>query len=77
MKKPLVIVAIVLGIAFVVLAFVYWTTPANALPSFFPGYDPALATVHFKHGLASLILAILLFIYAWFATGPSTKKKAQ
>jgi len=33
-----------------------------------------MAGVHFKHGLASIILAILLFIYAWFATG---KKKSR
>jgi hypothetical protein len=74
MKKLLAALALVLGIVFVVLAFVYWTTPASALPSFFPGYDPTMAGVHFKHGLASLILAILLFIYTWFATG---KKRAS
>ena len=72
MKKALSVVAIVLGIGFVILAVIYWSTPANNLPSFFPGYDPAMVGVHFKHGLASLILAILLFIYAWFNTG---KKK--
>ena len=74
MSKKLAIVAVVLGVVFLALAFVYWTTPASGLPSFFPGYDPAMAGVHFKHGLASLILAILLFIYAWFATG---KKKGR
>ena len=72
MKRALAIIAVLLGILFVVLAFIYWTTPASGLPSYFPGYDPAMAGIHFKHGLASLILAILLFVYAWFATG---KKK--
>jgi hypothetical protein len=75
MKKSLAVVAIVLGIVFVVLAFVYWTTPASSLPSYLPGYNPAMAGVHFKHGLASIILAALLFIYAWFATGK--KNRAQ
>ena len=72
MKRAGALIAVLLGILFIILAFIYWTTPANALPSFLPGYDPAMAAVHFKHGLASLILAALLFIYAWFATG---KKK--
>ena len=76
MKKTLAISAVVLGVVFLALAFVYWTTPASALPSYLPGYDPAMAGVHFKHGLAALILAILLFIYTWFATGPGTKKKS-
>ena len=73
MNKKLGVAAVVLGILFLGLAIFYWMTPASALPSFFPGYDPAMAGVHFKHGLAALILAILLFIYAWFATG---KKKS-
>lgn len=69
MKKAMTVVAILLGIVFLALAIVYWTTPASGLPTYFPGYDPTMASVHFKHGLASLILAALLFIYAWFATG--------
>lgn len=73
MNKRLAVAAIVLGIVFLGLSFVYWTVPASGLPSFLPGYTPGLATIHFKHGLVSFILAILLFIYAWFATG---KKKA-
>jgi len=72
MMKTLGIIAIVLGIVFLALAFVYWTTPASGLPHFFPGYDSALAAVHFKHGSAALILVVLLFIFAWFAT--ATKK---
>ena len=69
MSKKLGIVAIILGILFVGLAIFYWMTPANSLPTFMPGFDPAMTGVHFKHGLASLILGLLLFTYAWFATG--------
>jgi hypothetical protein len=72
MKKTLVILSVVLGIVFLGLAALYWSVPANALPSFLPGYDPAMASIHFKHGLLALILAVLLFLYAWFMTG---KKK--
>lgn len=73
MKRAMAISAVLLGIVFLGLAIVYWTTPASALPSFFPGYDPAMAGVHFKHGLLALILAVLLFIYAWFATGKKNR----
>jgi len=58
----------VLGVVFVILAVVYWTTPAGSLPVFFPGYAVGSAVVHFKHGLASLILGIACLILAWFGT---------
>jgi hypothetical protein len=69
MKKILPVCAIILGIVFIGIAFVYLLTPANGLPSFMPGYDPALGTMHFKHGLAAFLLGLLSFVYAWFATG--------
>lgn len=72
--KPLAIIAVVLGVLCVGLAIYYWVTPANTLPSFFPGYDAAMTGIHFKHGLAALILGVLLFVYAWFSTG---KKNAS
>lgn len=69
MKKAIIVLALLLGIVFLILTFVYWTTPASGLPTYLPGYNPAMATPHFKHGLLALILAVLSFIYAWFATG--------
>ncbi len=68
-NKMLAIGGVILGVVLVVVAFIYWFTPANALPSFFPGHDPSLATPHFKHGLASLLLGLALFAFAWFRTG--------
>jgi hypothetical protein len=69
MRKTITISAAVLGVIFVVLAIVYWTTPANALPTFFPGYDPSLASVHLKHGFAALILGLAAFVFVWFRSG--------
>lgn len=63
----------ILGIAFVVLAVYYWMTPAGSLPAFFPGYVAGEAHIHLKHGLASLIVGIACFIFAWFGTA----KKAR
>jgi len=69
MHKSLAIIAGILGVVFLILAFVYWTTPASSLPTYLPGYDPAMGGIHFKHGLAALIVAVGLFIVVWFKTG--------
>jgi len=65
-------VLILLGVICVVVAVVYWTQPASALPSFFPGADAASAAKHTKHGIAALGLGAVLFLGAWMTTG-STK----
>ncbi len=63
---------LVLGVICVGIAVVYWTQPANALPSFFPGTDTANAAKHTKHGIAALGLGVVLFIGAWMTTGSKT-----
>ncbi len=65
-NKPLVIGSIILGIIFIILAGMYWFMAAGSLPTFMPGYEAGVTTIHIKHGLASLILALALFIFAWF-----------
>jgi hypothetical protein len=72
MKKTLSIIAVIFGIGCLIAAYVYWTTPANMLPSFMPGFDPSLAGVHVKHGIAALVVGVALFVFAWFYSG---KKK--
>jgi hypothetical protein len=72
MKKLLTVLAVILGIVFLGLAWLYWSTPANVLPTYLPGYDASALTVHFKHGLGALIVALGLFVFAWFESG---KKK--
>lgn len=73
-KKVLMMIAVLLGIIFLVLAFLYFTKPANALPSFVPGYDASLTTIHTKHGIGMVILAFGSFAFAWFKSG---KKSAS
>jgi hypothetical protein len=68
MKKTFIILSLFFGTLFVIAAFFYWLVPADALPMFVPGYDATMATPHFKHGLASLVVGLALFIYAWFAS---------
>ena len=38
-RKPLALLAVVLGIALIAIAVVYWVEPARSLPSFFPGHQ--------------------------------------
>jgi amino acid permease len=71
MNKTLIIsLAVVVAIACLVLAGVYWTYPANQLPHWLPGYNATDTAPHVKHGLAALILAVAAGIFAWFQTGP-------
>lgn len=73
MNKSLISIAVLLGIIFLIAAFVYFTTPANTLPNFFPGHDAHILTHHYKHGIGALLLSVACFIFAWFQSG---KKKS-
>jgi len=68
-KKLLTYGSVVLGIVFIIITIIYWSKTAGSLPTYFPGYEVGSATVHFKHGLASLILGLGLFVLAWFKSG--------
>jgi drug/metabolite transporter (DMT)-like permease len=73
-RKWLVTLAVVLGIALVVIAAVYWAEPARSLPSFFPGHEAGSDHHHVKHGIAAFLVGLACFVFAWFNTGP--KKSA-
>jgi len=66
----LVIAAGIGALVLIALAVVYWVEPSGSLPSFFPGYQAGSTHVHFKHGLACLLLGLVLGVYVWFRTGP-------
>ncbi|MBV8303608.1 MAG: hypothetical protein JOZ04_05325 [Acidimicrobiia bacterium] len=69
--RPLTWLLIAAAIVFVALAIFYFVTPANQLPSMFPGYSKALTRHHTKHGLAALGVAAVCLIGAWFTTAPA------
>jgi amino acid transporter len=73
-RKWLVALAVVLGIALVAVAAVYWAEPARSLPSFFPGHQAGSNHHHVKHGIAAFLVGLACFAFAWFNTGP--KKRA-
>lgn len=64
------IAAVVVGVLLVAVAVVYWVAPASSLPGFFPGHEAGSDHHHFKHGIAAFVVALGLFAYAWFQTGP-------
>jgi hypothetical protein len=75
-NRLIVIACVVVGIALVALAFLYWTVEAKSLPAFLPGYQSGSTTIHTKHGIAAFLLGIGAFVLAWFQSGPR-KRGAQ
>jgi Na+(H+)/acetate symporter ActP len=69
MGKPAAIVAAIVGLLFCVVAVIYMTQPASALPSFLPGHGPGLLH-HTKHGILALVVGLACFVAAWFLSGP-------
>jgi len=68
--RLLVALAVIVGIALIVIAIVYWAEPAKSLPSFFPGHQAGSSHHHVKHGIASFFVGLAALVFAWFRTGP-------
>jgi hypothetical protein len=74
MRKSIMFwIGVALPVIFLAIAVYYWVTPAGSLAPFVPGYESGSSTVHFKHGLAAAILALLAGVYAWFQSAPQNK----
>lgn len=71
--RKLVIPAAVLGVALIAVAIVYFADTASSLPSFFPGHQSGSTHHHTKHGIAALVVALGLFAFAWFQSGPKNR----
>lgn len=68
--RLLVALAVVIGIVLIVIAVIYWAEPAKSLPSFFPGHQAGSTHHHAKHGIASFLVGLACFAFAWFRSGP-------
>ncbi len=73
-RTPIVL-AVVAGIALLIVAVIYWAEPAGSLPSFFPGHQAGDSEHHVKHGIAALVLALACFVFAWFKSGPRESRR--
>ena len=67
--RPLTILLIVLGVAFVAVAIYYWVTPAGSLASFVPGHAAGSGHIHVKHGIAAMFAGVVCFLGAWMVSG--------
>ena len=74
-NSVLTIIAVILGIALIAVAFVYWIEPASSLPSWLPGHTAGSSHHHTKHGIAAFLLGVACLVFAWFRSAP--KKKEQ
>lgn len=68
-KKAVAILAVIIGIGFLVAGVVYATHSASTLPHFYPGYEAGSSHVHTKHAIASFLLGLAALIFAWFQSG--------
>jgi hypothetical protein len=68
--RLLVVLAVIVGIALIAIAIVYWAEPAKSLPGFFPGHQAGSGHHHVKHGIAAFFVGVAALVFAWFQTGP-------
>jgi cell division protein FtsW (lipid II flippase) len=59
------LIAIVLGLACVGLAVIYFTMPADQLPAFLPGHEAGVMRIHTKHGAIAAAGGIVLLAMGW------------
>jgi drug/metabolite transporter (DMT)-like permease len=59
----------VLGLVCIVVGIVYLAEPAHSLPSFFPGHTAHGSKPRTKHGIAALIVGVVLLAGAWLTSG--------
>jgi hypothetical protein len=71
-SRLLTAAAVVVGVALIVVAVVYWVEPARSLPGFFPGHTSGSNHHHVKHGIAALVVGLAVLAFGWFQSGPRT-----
>jgi hypothetical protein len=49
-----------LGVVLLVVAAVYFLMPADQLPGFFPGHEAGVTRMHYKHGIATGVVGVVL-----------------
>ena len=69
LARLLVPAAVIVGLALIAVAVVYWIEPAKSLPGFFPGHETGSSRHHVKHGIAALVVGLAVLAFAWFQSG--------
>ena len=64
----------IIGILLVVAAVVYFAEPAHSLPSFFPGHTTHGTKARTKHGIAALVVGLIVLALAWISRGRRSRR---
>jgi hypothetical protein len=75
-NRALAVAGLLVGVALIAVAAVYWAEPARSLPSWFPGHEAGSNHHHVKHGIAALVVGLAALAFAWFQTGPRPTSRA-
>jgi hypothetical protein len=76
-QRSLVIAGVLAGIFFIAISIMYFTVPPKSLPvPNFLGHESGVSAVHIKHGVASFLVGLACFAFAWFQSGPK-RERAQ
>jgi hypothetical protein len=74
-QRLLVLGGIAAGVIFIAIAIMYWTVPPKSLPlPNFLGHENGVSAVHVKHGVASFLVGLACFAFAWFQSGPKKRQ---
>jgi hypothetical protein len=60
------LIAMLLGIVLIIIAVVYFVTPSDQLPSFFPGHEAGVMRAHVKHGIVAGVAGVVVLALGWF-----------
>ncbi len=60
------LILILLGVILLVVAGVYFTMPADHLPSFLPGHEVGVTRIHAKHGIVAAAAGVVLIAAGWW-----------
>jgi hypothetical protein len=60
------LIVTLLGVVLIVVGIVYFVLPADSLPGFFPGHQTGVAQMHYKHGIASGVVGVILLAVGWW-----------
>ena len=74
--RLLVWLAVLVGLALIAIAVVYWAEPAKSLPSWLPGHEAGSSHHHVKHGVAAFLLGLAALVFAWFRSGATRSPRA-
>ncbi len=64
-QKALIIVLAIAGVLAIAIGIAYIALPAHSLPHFFPAYTARTQKHATKHGIAALVLGVVLLVLAW------------